>query len=30
MDSDKETVRKAMDGHILQTGVLHDKYQKKA
>ena len=28
-DSDKETVLKVMDGHILQTGVLYGKYQKK-
>ena len=28
-NSDKETVLKAMDGHILQTGVLYGKYQKK-
>lgn len=28
-DSDKETVLKAMDGHILQTGVLYGKYQRK-
>ncbi|MDO5564874.1 MAG: YbhB/YbcL family Raf kinase inhibitor-like protein [Eubacteriales bacterium] len=28
-DSDKEAVLKVMDGHILQTGVLYGKYQKK-